>query len=514
MSSATRGILVLDFGGQTTQLILKRLRRLGYFCEIDGPNADPEAYRDRAGIIFSGGPASAGEGSSPGFPEAALRAEVPILGICYGMQLLAHASGGRLESQLRREYGIARLEVKQESLLFESVSSSSSVWMSHGDHLEDLPEAFEVLASSPDLEAAAVRHRSRPWYGLQFHPEVTHTREGEKLLDNFASKVCGLEPDWKPGRILEEIRESLETEIPPEAQVLVGLSGGVDSSVTAALLIRCLGSDRVHPVLVDTGFLRLDEAREVEDAFERAFGKKVLVVEAEARFFEALQGISSPEEKRKRIGHTFIEVFEEEARKIPGLTHLGQGTLYPDVIESMPWRGPSAVIKSHHNVGGLPEDLELRLVEPLRMLFKDDVRALGRELGLPEELLARHPFPGPGLAIRILGEPRAERVRVLQRADAIFLEVLRAHGWYDKTWQAFTVLLPVKTVGVMGDQRTYEDVLALRAVNSVDGMTADWTRLPYELLQEASTRIVNEVRGINRVVFDITSKPPGTIEWE
>lgn len=510
----SRGILVLDFGSQTTQLILKRLRQAGYFCEIDGPSAPAEAYEGRAGIILSGGPSSAGTEDAPPLPPHVEEAGVPVLGICYGMQLLAHTGGGAVGSSQAREYGAATVKRIAEDPILSGVPEDFRVWMSHGDHVEALPEGFVPLAGTKDIPHAMMRSADGRRYGMQFHPEVVHTPEGGHILGNFAGDVCGQPADWAPGRIIDEAIEGIRAQCGEDAKVLVGLSGGVDSSVTAALIIRAIGAERVVPVLVDTGFLRAGEAEEVVKAFKNGFDEEVHVVDARDKFLDALAEESDPERKRKTIGHLFIEVFEEHARHIDGLTHLAQGTLYPDVIESMPWRGPSATIKSHHNVGGLPEELGLDLVEPLRMLFKDDVRAIGRDLGLPAELIGRHPFPGPGLAIRILGAPTRERVEVLRKADAIFLETLRAHDWYDKTWQAFAVLLPVKTVGVMGDQRTYEDVLALRAVNSVDGMTADWTRLPPELLAEASTRIVNEVRGVNRVVFDVTSKPPGTIEWE
>ncbi len=509
-----RGILVLDFGSQYTQLILKRLRQAGYFCEIDGPVVDAARLAGRQGIVLSGGPASAHQEGAPGLPPAVLEAGVPVLGICYGMQLLAHHAGGTVESGTVREYGAARLTLGAPDPLLAGVPASTEVWMSHGDRVERVPPGFRSLASTADLPCAVMRHESRPIWGLQFHPEVVHTPAGGGILANFAGAICGMERDWSPAVMLEDALEYVRERCGETAKVLVGLSGGVDSSVTAALAIRALGATRVFPVLVDTGFLRHGEAAAVAEAFRDHFAEEVRVVDASERFFAALAGVSDPEAKRKTIGRLFIEVFEEEARRIPGLTHLAQGTLYPDVIESMPWRGPSATIKSHHNVGGLPERLHLTLVEPLRMLFKDDVRAVGRELGLPADLVGRHPFPGPGLAIRILGAPTRERAEVLRKADRIFLEVLRARGWYDRTWQAFAVLLPVRSVGVMGDSRTYEDVLALRAVDSVDGMTADWTRLPHELLAEAAGRIVNEVRGVNRVVFDVTSKPPGTIEWE
>ena len=509
-----RGILVLDFGSQYTQLILKRLRAEGFFCEIDGPAAPPEDYRGRTGIILSGGPSSAGTEGAPGLPAHVLEAGVPVLGICYGMQLLAHVQGGRVGAGEAREYGAAHCRRLGDDPLLEGVPESFDVWMSHGDRVETLPEGFTALAETRDLPCAVMRHAERAVYGLQFHPEVVHTPEGGRILANFAGSICHQRADWKPSRIAEEAVRGIRERCGEAARVLVGLSGGVDSSVTAALCIQALGPERVFPVLVDTGYLRHGEASDVVRAFRDGFGEEVRVVDARERFYAALAEVDEPEQKRKVIGHLFIEVFEEHARGIEGLTHLAQGTLYPDVIESMPWRGPSATIKSHHNVGGLPEELNLSLVEPLRMMFKDDVRAVGRELGLPQGLLGRHPFPGPGLAIRVLGAPTRERVEVLRRADRIFLDTIREHGFYDSTWQAFAVLLPVKTVGVMGDQRTYEDVLALRAVNSVDGMTADWTRMPYEILAQASTRIVNEVQGVNRVVYDVTSKPPGTIEWE
>ncbi len=508
-------ILILDFGSQYTQLIARKIRELGVYSEIRPyftPLDDIRQLQPK-GLILSGGPASVYDEGAP-LPDTDLFSlGIPVLGICYGLQVIAHLLGGKVAPASHREYGPAELRVRKALPLFKDFPPASRVWMSHGDRVESLPHGFEILAETANAPLAAVGSEPRQIYGIQFHPEVAHTEHGKTLLRNFAFDICGCSGDWSTANFIEKTVANIRETV-PEGEVICALSGGVDSAVAAALVFRAIG-ERLHCIFVDTGLLRKGETEEVTRRFSRYFGAGFKTVNAADRFFGRLAGVTDPEEKRRRIGEEFIRIFEEEARKLQDIQWLVQGTLYPDVIESVsPHGGPSVTIKTHHNVGGLPEKMHLKLIEPLRELFKDEVREVGRALGLPEEVLGRHPFPGPGLAVRILGEVTRERVEILQHADAIFIEELRKAGWYDKIWQAFAVLLPVSTVGVMGDQRTYENVVALRAVTSVDGMTADWGRLPYELLATVSNRIINEVRGINRVVYDISSKPPATIEWE
>ena len=512
------GILIIDFGSQFTQLIARRVREAHVYCEIHPPSRTVQWIRDwkPKGIILSGGPNSVYGENVPTADPALLEMGTPVLGLCYGMQVIAQLAGGRVQRADRREYGRAAVKV-EGGRLFQGfgIGEETPVWMSHGDHVDAPPPGFEVTASSDNTPVAAMEHRQKPLYAVQFHPEVAHTPRGGELLNTFLFEICGCTPDWTPGHFVEIEVERIRQLVPEPQRVICGLSGGVDSSVAAVLVHKAIG-DRLTCIFVDHGLLRLHERDQVEMTFRRHLGIDLRVVDAAERFLERLAGVTDPEEKRRRIGHTFIEVFEAEARKVgPDVGFLVQGTLYPDVIESVsPRGGPSVTIKTHHNVGGLPERLPFELIEPLRELFKDEVRQVGRELGLPEEMVGRHPFPGPGLAIRILGEVTAERVRLLQEADAIFLAELRETGRYDKVSQAFAVLLPVKSVGVMGDYRTYENVVALRAVETEDFMTADWSHLPYEILGRVANRIVNEVRGITRVVYDITSKPPATIEWE
>ncbi len=509
-------ILILDFGSQYTQLIARRVREAHVYCEIHPFNISIEQIREfrPRGVILSGGPASVYAEDAPLPDPAVTELGVPVLGICYGMGVLVQQGGGAMARAVHREFGPAELVVDDSSGLFAQFTTGSStpVWMSHGDRLERLPDGWAVLAHSDNSPVAACSDPQRRLYGIQFHPEVVHTPRGREVLENFVFGICSAPADWTMENFIERETAAIRAQV-GKAGVVCGLSGGVDSTVTAALLHRAIG-DQLTCIFVDNGVLRRDEATTVMRVLGEAMSCRIKAVDASQLFLGRLAGIEDPEKKRKTIGLTFIEVFEREAGELADVRFLAQGTLYPDVIESVSFKGPSATIKSHHNVGGLPERMHLALVEPLRELFKDEVRELGLVLGLPKDVIGRHPFPGPGLAIRILGAVTAERVAVVQAADVILHEEVRRAGWYDKIWQMFAVLLPINTVGVMGDERTYENVVAIRAVDSVDGMTADWSRLPGDLLARISSRIINEVPGVNRVVYDISSKPPATIEWE
>ncbi len=507
-------ILILDFGGQYTQLIARRVRELHVYCEIHPYTVSPEAIRAFAprGIILSGSPASIYQENAPLPSAEILTLDVPLLGICYGLCVLASGSGGQVVRAAAREYGRAALTIERDAPLFAGLTSPQVVWMSHGDRLETLPAGFRRIAYTDNSPYAALQHETRPVFAVQFHPEVAHTPQGKEILANFLFSICHCAPTWTMRSFIERAETAIREQV-GGGRVLCALSGGVDSAVTALLVHRAIG-ERLTCVFVNNGLLRTGEAEEIARAFGERLGLPLVTVDAEKRFLSRLEGVTDPERKRKIIGLEFISVFEKEAASRGRFDFLAQGTLYPDVIESVSVAGPSAVIKSHHNVGGLPERMPFRLLEPLRELFKDEVREVGRELGLPEDLLWRHPFPGPGLAVRIVGEVTPIRLTILREADAIVEEEVRRAGLLRDLWQAFAVLLPVKTVGVMGDERTYEHVVALRAVTSQDGMTADWARLPHELLDAISRRIVSEVKGVNRVVYDITSKPPATIEWE
>ena len=506
----TEKILILDFGSQYTQLIARTVREANVFCEIV-PYHKPFSKENLKGIILSGSPFSVNEPNAPAVDVAGWDAALPVLGICYGAQLTAKIYGGRVEKSDKREYGRAQLDIIQSNALLQDVAPSSQVWMSHSDTIKELPQGFELLGTTASIPVAAFQAGTRPLYGLQFHPEVYHSTEGKKIVKNFLVNICGCAPDWTPAHFITDTVEGLKKRI-GKRKVIMALSGGVDSTVAATLINRAVG-DQLHGIFIDNGLLRKGEFEQVLDTYDR-LGLHVRGIDAKELFYNALQHKTDPEEKRKAIGHSFIEVFQDEAEKIQDIELLGQGTIYPDVIESTSVHGPSVTIKSHHNVGGLPETMKMELVEPLRLLFKDEVRRVGRELGIPDELLERHPFPGPGLAIRILGEVDAEKVRLLQEADSLYIQALKDQHLYATVWQAGAILLPVKSVGVMGDERTYEFTVALRAVTSVDGMTADWARLSYEFLAGVSNLIINNVKGINRVVYDISSKPPATIEWE
>jgi GMP synthase (glutamine-hydrolysing) len=506
-------IVVLDFGSQFTQLIARRLRELSVYSEIlpfDTPLAEI-ARRRPVGIILSGGPKSVSEDGAPLCDRAVLETGVPVLGICYGMQLMTHLLGGAVAAAPHREYGLATIRIEQNAPLLSSVPDELRVWASHGDLVAAAPPGFSVTATSANAPVAAMAAPDRRLYALLFHPEVAHTDRGTEILRSFAFDVCGCTGDWTMASFVEEAIGRIRTQV-GDGRVVCGLSGGVDSTVAAALIHRAIG-DRLTCIFVDNGVMRLDEAEQIQRRFAR-LGLPLVFVDASRLFLDRLAGVVDPEEKRKIIGGTFIDVFEEEAAKLGELDFLAQGTLYPDVIESVSVIGPSHVIKSHHNVGGLPERMRFKLVEPLRQLFKDEVREVGKELGLDDELVWRQPFPGPGLAVRILGEVTESRLNLVRRADAIVADEVKRAGWYRRLWQSFAVLLPIQSVGVMGDARTYEYTIAIRAVESRDGMTADWARVPHELLATVSSRIVNEVKGINRVVYDISSKPPSTIEWE
>ena len=504
-------IIILDFGSQVTQLIGRRLRELSVYCEIHPFNKIPELDDTVKGVILSGSPCSVTAPDAPQVDLRSIKGRFPLLGICYGAQYLAHHYGGSVESAGSREYGRAELEVKQRDPLFDGVPPKSQVWMSHGDTITALPDNSTVLASTPSVVNAAYRIFGEKTYAVQFHPEVYHTEYGSRILANFVKTICGCSGDWTPASFIDTTVDELHRKIGGDT-VILGLSGGVDSTVAAVLLHKAIG-ERLHCIFVDNGLLRRNEFDEVMASYQ-GMGLNVTGVDAGGCFLSALAGLTDPEAKRKAIGKTFIEVFEAEARKVEGARWLAQGTIYPDVIESAAIGGQAAKIKSHHNVGGLPEKMNLKIVEPLRMLFKDEVRRVGRALGIPQSLIGRHPFPGPSLAIRVLGEVTFEKLEILRDADKIYIDALRADGLYDKIWQAGTILLPVKSVGVMGDERTYEYTVALRAVTSTDGMTADWYPLPYDFLARVSNDIIRRVRGINRVVYDISSKPPATIEWE
>jgi len=516
-------ILILDFGAQYSQLIARRVRETGVYCELQPYDVSDAFIRKFApqGVILSGGPASVWEGGTPRAPQSVFELGVPVLGICYGMQTMAEQLGGKVESGKVREFGYAEVRARGHSALLADIQDRRNgdghglldVWMSHGDKVTELPPSFKVIASNATCPIAGMADEARHFYGVQFHPEVTHTLQGKAILERFAHGICGLGYDWSMGSYADEAIALIRAEVGKD-EVLLGLSGGVDSAVAAALIQRAIGK-QLTCVFVDHGLLRLNEAEQVMQTFADHLGVHVIHVNAREQFFGELAGVSDPEQKRKVVGRVFVEVFQREAARLPQVKWLAQGTIYPDVIESAAAKTKKAhTIKSHHNVGGLPDTLHLKLLEPLRELFKDEVRELGLSLGLPRELVFRHPFPGPGLSVRILGEVKPEYATLLQRADAIFIDELRAAGWYEKTAQAFAVFLPVRSVGVMGDGRTYENVVALRAVQTEDFMTAHWAELPHALLSKVASRIINEVRGINRVVYDISSKPPATIEWE
>jgi GMP synthase (glutamine-hydrolysing) len=521
MTDLSRGILILDYGSQFTQLIARRVREAHVYCEIHpaARGGDLAFVRQAApkGIILSGGPNSVFDAGAPSADPGLLRLGIPVLGICYGMQLVAHLSGGKVEPSNEREYGRAEISIRRAEGLFAGFRAGDpvTVWASHGDRIMEPPPGFRTMAQTDNAPVAAMQHETRPIHCVLFHPEVAHTPRGGEILQNFLFEICGCAPDWTAGQFIADQMAAVRSQVGPTRRAICGLSGGVDSTVAAVLVHRALG-ERLTCIFVDHGLLRLHEREQVERTFRAHLGIDLVVVDAADRFLAQLDGVEDPEEKRRRIGHTFIDVFEDAARHVPGeVGFLVQGTLYPDVIESTsPRGGPSATIKTHHNVGGLRPGLPFQLIEPLRELFKDEVREVGRELGLPETIVGRHPFPGPGLAIRVLGAVTPERLDVLQQADAIYLEEIGAAGLYGEIWQAFAVLLPVRSVGVMGDARTYENVVALRAVTSRDGMTADWYPFPPDVLGRMANRIINEVRGVNRVVYDVSSKPPATIEWE
>lgn len=514
-STTLNKILILDFGSQYTQLIARRIREQNVYCEIHPFNYPLEKIKEfnAKGLILSGGPSSVYDENAPICDKELFNLNLPILGICYGMQLTAHLLGGKVNKSTKREYGKAIIKISDKSKLFNNFSSTEeTVWMSHGDKVESIPEGFKEIASSENCPYAAIFNPDNEIYGVQFHPEVVHTNNGTELIKNFVFEICHCSANWNMKNFIELQIDSLKKQIGSK-NVICALSGGVDSTVAAVLLHKAIG-DQLKCIFVDNGLLRANEVERVVKLFNDNFKINLTHVDAEEKFLTALNGITDPEEKRKIIGHEFIDVFDEEAKKLSDIKFLAQGTLYPDVIESVSFKGPSATIKSHHNVGGLPEKMNLELVEPFRELFKDEVRLVGKELNIPDEIINRQPFPGPGLGIRIIGDITKERLEVLRKADTILYEEIKKADYYNKVWQSFVVLLPIKSVGVMGDERTYENVATIRIVESIDGMTADWAKVPYELLDKASSRIINEVKGINRVVYDISSKPPSTIEWE
>ena len=507
-------IIILDFGSQYSQLIARKIREIKVFSEIHPFNVSLDILKNEKikGVILSGGPFSIYEKNAPKISKDILDMDIPILGICYGLQLLMHLNNGKVNPADKKEYGRAQLQINSQSKIFEGIPDNSTVWMSHGDKVDGIPAEFQTIAQTSNSPFAAVHHKTKPIWGIQFHPEVTHTIHGKKMLENFCFNICQCKGDWSSLSFIDESIKSIKQTVGNQ-KVICGLSGGVDSSVTAVLLHKAIGA-QLHCIFVDTGLLRLKEAELVEKIFKKYFHISLTIVNKSELFLNKLMNINDPEKKRKIIGNLFIKIFEEESKKLGNFKYLAQGTLYPDVIESISFKGPSATIKSHHNVGGLPEKMNFELLEPLRELFKDEVRNVGREMDMPEDIIGRHPFPGPGLAVRILGNITEDRVEVLQKADDIYISELKKNNQYDKIWQAFAILLPVQTVGVMGDERTYENALVLRAVTSTDGMTANWYPMPYDLLGHISNRIINEVTGINRVVYDTSSKPPATIEWE
>lgn len=505
-------ILILDFGSQYTQLIARRVRELNVYCEIHPFNKVPAITPDIKGVILSGSPCSVRDQGSPGVDMNLFEGKVPVLGVCYGAQLIAHQNGGNVLPSQIREYGRAKLnKVDHHNILLKEISLDTQVWMSHADTIASVPESFDIIASTPSVAVAAFKVKNKEVYGIQFHPEVTHTTEGKNLLRNFVVHICHCAQDWTSDQFVESTVADLKKKLGND-KVVMALSGGVDSTVAAVLVHKAIGPN-LHCIFVDNGLLRKDEFAQVLDSYKH-MGLNIKGVDAKDKFYKALEGLSEPESKRKAIGKTFIDVFDEESHKITEVKWLGQGTIYPDIIESVSVNGPSVTIKSHHNVGGLPAKMKLKVVEPLNTLFKDEVRVVGKTLGIDPAILGRHPFPGPGLGIRILGDITADKVRILQEVDNIFISGLKQHGLYDKVWQAGAILTPLQSVGVMGDERTYERVVSLRAVTSTDGMTADWAHLPYEFLAEISSDIINRVKGVNRVVYDISSKPPATIEWE
>lgn len=507
-------VLILDFGSQYTQMIARNIRELKVYCEIHPFNVSLEFIKNfgAKAIILSGGPCSVYENNAPSISKEIFDLSLPILGICYGMQLICHMLGGKVEKAEKKEYGQHSMDILKNSFLFSDIPNPTKVLMSHGDSVIEIPEGYDLTAKSENTPYCAIEHSEKKIYGIQFHPEVIHSVDGQKILANFLFKIANIEANWNMDNFIKLKIEEIKQQVGND-NVVLGLSGGVDSSVAAVLINKAIGK-QLKCIFVNNGVLRLNEGRKVQDLFKGHYDIDLIYVDATDEFLNELSGVEDPEKKRKIIGHKFVEIFDEEAKKIGGVKFLAQGTLYPDVIESLSFKGPSDVIKSHHNVGGLPEKMNLKLLEPFKELFKDEVREIGRKLGIPDEIINRQPFPGPGLAVRIIGDITKDKIEILQKADDIVVNEIKVAGLYNKLWQSFAVLLPIKTVGVMGDERTYENVCAIRAVTSQDAMTADWAKIPYEVLEKISSRIINEVRGINRVVYDISSKPPSTIEWE